>query len=378
MTHKTAKILCIALLAALFAAPGTFAVNSGTNAAAKPADKLTELFGDPVVAKGKGVEVKRSQLDSALISIKSAAAARGQTMPPEQMRPLEQQVLQRLIQIQLLLGKATDADRTKGKEAVEKQFALILKRAGSEEALNRQLKSVGMTEAELRAKMAEEATAQAVLERELKVTVTDGDVKTFYDENPTRFEEPEMVRASHILLSTLDSARQPLSDDKKAAKRKQAEDLLKRARGGEDFTKLAKEFSEDPGVKENNGEYTFPRGTADPRRAMVPEFESAAFSLNTNQISDIVTTQFGYHIIKLHEKIPARQVALAKVADDLKEGLKRREMEKLLPDYIEKLKQASNVEILDEKLKPQEVSPRAAAQPAKPDKAVEKKTDDKK
>ena len=373
MTHKTAKILSIALLAALLAAPVAFAVNSGTNTAAKPADKLTQLFGDPVIAKGKGLEVKRSQLDSAMTGIKSAAAARGQMPSPEQVQLIEQQVLQRLIQVQLLLGKATDADKAKGKEAVEKQFALILKRAGSVEALSRQLKSVGMTEEELRAKMAEEVTAQTVLERELKVTVTDDAVKKFYEENPTRFEEPEMVRASHILLGTLDSAtRQPLADDKKAAKRKQAEDLLKRARAGEDFAKLAKEFSEDPGSKEKGGEYTFPRGQ------MVPEFESAAFSLNTNQISDIVTTQFGYHIIKLSEKIPAHQVALAKVADDLKEGLKRREMEKVMPDYMEKLKQEGNVEILDEKLKPKELAPGATANPAKPEKADAKKTDDKK
>jgi len=373
MTHKTAKILSLALLAAQFTAPGAFAVNSGTNAAAKPADKLTELFGDPVIAKGKGVEVKRSQLDSAMIGIKSAAAARGQTVPPEQVRMLEQQVLQRLIQIQLLLGKATEADKAKGKEAVEKQFALILKRAGSAEALNRQLKSVGMTEEELRAKMAEEATAQAVLERELKVAVTDDAVKKFYDENPARFEEPERVRASHILLSTLDSAtRQPLADDKKTAKRKQAEDLLKRARAGEDFAKLAQEYSEDPGSKDKGGEYTFPRGQ------MVPEFEAAAFSLNTNQISDIITTQFGYHIIKLNEKMPAHKVELAKVSDELKEGLKRQEMEKLLPDYMEKLKQDGNVEILDEKLKPTEVAPGAAATPAKANGAGEKKTDDKK
>jgi parvulin-like peptidyl-prolyl isomerase len=368
MTHKTAKIVGIALFAALFATPGAFAVNSDTNAAAKPTDKLTELFGDPVIAKGKGVEVKRSQLDSAMIGIKSAAAARGQMPPPEQVQLIEQQILQRLIQIQLLLNKATDADKAKGREATDKRFVLIIKNAGSEEAFDRQLKSVGMTREELRTKMAEEASAQAVLERELKITVTDEAVKKFYDENPTKFEEPEMVRASHILLSTLDSTtRQPLSDEKKVAKRKQAEDLLKRARAGEDFAKLAGEFSEDPGSKEKGGEYTFPRGQ------MVPEFESAAFSLNTNQISDIVTTQFGYHIIKLSEKIPARQVALAKVADDLKEGLKRQEMEKLLPDYMEKLKQDGKVEILDEKLKPKEIAPDATAKPAQPEKTDDKK-----
>ena len=378
MTHKTTKFLCPALLAALFVAPGLHAVNSGTNAAAKPPDKLTELFGDPIIARGKGVEVKRSQLDSALTGIKSAAAARGQTMSREQGLMLEQQVLQRLIQIQLLLGKANEADKAKGKETAGKRFDLVLKRAGSDEALDRQLKSVGMNREELRAKMADEAVAETVLDRELKITVTDDDVKKFYDENPTRFEQPEMVRASHILLGTLDpDTRQPLSDEKKAAKHKLAEDVLKRARTGEDFTKLAKEFSEDPGVKENNGEYTFPRAAADPRRAMVPEFESAAFSLKTNQISDIVTTQFGYHIIKLIEKIPASQSPLDKVAEGLKEGLKRREMEKLLPDYVEKLTRENNVEILDEKLKPKQMSPTAAV-PAKADKADEKKSEEKK
>ena len=372
MSFKTSTFLVAALFAVLFAAPAAFAVNAGTNAVAeKPTDKITELFGDAVVAKGEGVEVKRSQLDSAIISIKSAAAARGQPMPPEQVRMLEQQVLQRLIQIQLLLSMATEADRTNGKQTAEKRLELILKRAGSEEALNRQLKSVGMTREELRTKMAEEAAAEAVLDRELKVSVTDEEVKKFYDDNPARFEEPEKVRASHVLLGTHDpDTRQPLSDEKKTAKRKQAEDVLKRARAGEDFAKLAREYSDDPGSKDKGGEYIFPRGMMD------PAFESAAFSLNTNQVSDIVTTQFGYHIIKLSEKIPAHKVELAKVSDELKGGLKRREIEKLLPDYVEKLKADHHVEILDEKLKPKEAAPRAAA--AEPETAGGKKAAGKK
>jgi len=368
MINQTTRILPFALLAVLLAAPRTFAVSAGTNAIAKPADQLAELFGDPIIAKGKGVEIKRSQLDSATISIKSSAAARGQTLPPEQLQLLERQVLQRLIQIQLLLNTATDADKAKGKEVAEKQYALILKRAGSEEAISRQLKSVGMTQDELHAKMAEEATAAAVAERELKIVVGDDAVKKYYDENPARFEEPEMVRASHILLGTIDPAtREPMSADKKAAKRKQIEDLLKRVRAGEDFAKLAGEYSEDPGSKDKGGEYTFPRG------AMVPEFEAAAFSLNTNQISDIVTTQFGYHIIKLSEKIPAHKIELAKVSDQLKERLKQQEMEKQLPDYIEKLKQGNKVEILDEKLKPKDTDPVPGQKPLPANKPGEKK-----
>ncbi len=352
------------LSAAFLTVGGVLAAPDATNSAAKSGDVITSLFGDPVVAKGQGVEIKRSQLDSAVISIKSAAAARGQMMSPEQAQMLEQQILQRLIQIQILLSMATDAEKTEGKQLAAKQMETVLKRAGSEEALDRQLKSVGMTRDELTKKMADEATAEVVLERELKVTVTDAEVKKFYDDNPTRFEEPEMVRASHILLGTRDpNTRQPLSDEKKAAKRKLAEDILKRARAGEDFAVLAKEYSDDPGSKDKGGEYTFPRGVMD------PAFESAAFSLSTNQISDIVTTQFGYHIIKLSEKIPAHKVELEKVSPELKKGLARREMEKLMPDFVEKLKTSHHVEILDDKLKPKEGAPtaRPPAAPAKKD-----------
>jgi parvulin-like peptidyl-prolyl isomerase len=158
-----------------------------------------------------------------------------------------------------------------------------------------------------------------------------------------------MVRASHILLMTTDpKTNTELSETQKAAKHKEMEGLLKRARAGEDFAKLAKEYSEDPGSKDKGGEYKFPRGQ------MVPEFEAAAFSLNTNQVSDIVTTRYGYHIIKLSEKIPARKVEYAKAASDITEGLTQQAMQKQLPDYVAKLKAEAGVEILDEKLKPKE------------------------
>lgn len=350
---RTTKFLAVSLIAGGFAFAQTRAAAPGPtdNAApTKAAPKDSDLFPDVVVAKGKGIEVKRSQLDDAMVSIKSAFAARGQDLPPDEMHRLEQQVLDRLIQIQILLGKATDGDKAAGKESCAKRFDAIKARAGTEEAFNRQLISVGTSQAELKTKMTEESVAQAVLERELKINVTDDDIKKFYDDNPSKFEQPEMVRASHILLSTRDpETNKDLPDDQKAAKRKKAEDVLKRARAGEDFAKLAREYSEDPGSKDKGGEYQFARGQ------MVAEFESTAFSLKTNEISDIVTTQFGYHIIKLSEKIPAKKVELAKVSPDVKEYLKQQQMQKRQQDlqtFLDKLKKDAGVQILDDSLKP--------------------------
>ena len=323
--------------------------SADTGAPAKPAINVADLFPDEVVAKGKGVSIKRSQLDDAMVSIKSTFAARGQDLPPDEMNRLEQQVLDRLIQVQILLQKANDQDKAAGKEVCQKRMDAFKTRAGSEEAFARQLKSVGTSPQELQSKMTDESTAEAVLERELNIKVSEQDVQKFYEDNPSKFEQPEMVRASHVLIGTRDpETNKDLPEDQKAAKRKKAEDILKRARAGEDFSKLAKDNSDDPGSKDKGGEYQFARGQ------MVPEFETAAFSLKTNQISDIVTTTYGYHIIKLNEKIPAKKIELAKVAPDVKEYLKQQEMQKHQQDlqaYLEKLKKDAGVEILDENLK---------------------------
>jgi len=352
MTNRIPKIFFAALATTALALAPSLAATAGTTNTTG-ANKIADLLGDPVIAKGKGVEIKRSQLDAEMISVQAMARAQQQQIPPDQMGLIERQKLNDLIGFRLLLNKATDADKAKGKE----QFAKFLKRLKAdnkltdeelEEKLSTQLRMQGLTRADWDKQRVDQATVGAVLERELKISVTDEAAKKFYDENPSRFEQPEQVRASHVLIGTRDQATgTELTDEQKKAKRKQADDIRKRAAAGEDFAKLAKEFSEDPGSKDSGGEYTFGRGK------MVPEFEAAAFSLATNQVSDVVTTQFGYHIIKLSEKIPAKVVSFAEVAEDLKEGLKSQELQKQLreTDYLEKMQKEADVEILDEKLK---------------------------
>jgi peptidyl-prolyl cis-trans isomerase C len=345
LTYSAALLLAGAI-ATCAAADQPAATNAAVPAPSKPLVDDTNLFPDTVVAKGKGVEVKRSQLDDEVVRIKSSLAGRGQTLPPEQMPMVEQSVLDRLIQMQLLLGKATDADKAKAKAETAKHFEEIRTNAPSDEVLDRRLKLAGMTRQGLLDKMTEEATAENVLERELKINVTAADIQKYYDANTAKFEEPEMVRASHILIGTRDSKTgTELSPEQKAAKRKLAEDLLKRARAGEDFAKLAKEYSEDPGSKDNGGEYKFPKGQ------MVPEFEAAAFALKTNEISDVVTTQFGFHIIKLSEKIPAQKVPLEKASAYIKNALTMQQLQEQAPAFFAKLRKDNNVEILDPKLK---------------------------
>jgi peptidyl-prolyl cis-trans isomerase C len=286
-------------------------------------------------------------LDAEFIRAKTAYTSHGQMAPPD----LERLVLDNLIGFKLILAKASAADKAAGKKLFDENLKKIkedAKLSDSEfnDRLNRQLLLQDLTKEDWEKQNTDQATIQVALERELKIAIGPDQVKKFYDDNPAKFEVPEMVRASHILLTTRDrTTNTELSEEQKKAKLKTAEDLVKRARAGEDFAKLAKEYSEDPGSKEKGGEYTFPRGQ------MVPEFEAAAFSMKPNEVSDVVTTQFGYHVIKLSEKIPAKKEEFDKAAPRIKEFLTNQAVQKNAPTYVAKLKDEAKVEILDEKLK---------------------------
>src|ERR1700677_267236 len=288
---KVKYILFAAMAAATIALPAAYADAPNTMAGTtNPPDAVSAIFGDPVIAKGTGVAIKRSELDEVVSGVKSAAAERGEEISAEQLTQLEAQMLERLIDTKLLLQKANDADNAAGTKKANDALATLLERAGSQDTLDMQLKASGMTEADLRTKFMQEATAMATLQRVLNVVVTPDDIKKFYDGHPSEFEQPEMVHVRHILLMTIDpTTHQPLPDDAVKAKRKEADDVLMKARSGEDFAKLAGEYSEDPTTKDKGGELSpFSHGQ------MLPEFEAAAFALTNNEISDVVTTMYGY------------------------------------------------------------------------------------
>lgn len=340
---------CIALLTIV---AFSTTLRAQTNTAAKATDKPAEKAATgAVLAKGKGFDVKQSEIEDAFIDYKAnIAATRQQTIPEDQRAMVESNLLQRIIITKVLVGRSNDADKAKAKESTDKLIANAKKQFPSEEMFTRQLKATGMSFEQFQARAFEQTLCEVVVEREVKskIKIADEQAKKFYDENPARFERPENVRAAHVLISTVDKDTQkPVAADKKKEKEKLAKDVKARAEKGEDFGKLAKELSEDPGSKDKGGEYTFARGE------MVPEFETAAFSLKTNQVSDVVETRFGYHIIKLLQKIPAEKMEFAKVLPDLKEGLAQQEAQKLVPDYFEKVKKEANVEIVgDKKEKP--------------------------
>ena len=122
-------------------------------------------------------------------------------------------------------------------------------------------------------------------------------MKKYYEDNKSQFTE-DKVRASHILISTVDKDGKELSPEKKKEAKKEAEEIYKKVKAGEDFATLAKEYSQDEYSAVNGGDLGFFE-----KGQMVPEFEAAAFGLKKGEVSEIVESQYGYHIIKLEKKL---------------------------------------------------------------------------
>ena len=163
--------------------------------------------------------------------------------------------------------------------------------------------------------------------------VTNDEMKEYYDDNKDDFYI-DQVEASHILIKTTDDEGNQLSDEKKEEAKKKAEEVLSKAKSGEEFSKLAKEYSEDTVSAENGGELGFFG-----KGQMVQPFEEAAFSMKVGEISDLVESDFGYHIIKVTDK-EDRQ----KTFDEVKETIRKTLQDEKCDAQVEKLKEEAKVE----------------------------------
>ena len=167
--------------------------------------------------------------------------------------------------------------------------------------------------------------------------VSDEELEKYYRDNEYRLTFPEQVRVRHILLTW-----KPMgTTDDRAAIRKQMKPILDRARAGEDFAELAREFSDDYATRQNGGDTgLFKRGE------MAPAFEAAAFALKPGEISDPVETSFGVHILRLEERKEAYLLPLDEIREKLRDHMREERMEAAAEQEIERLRAEGEVEIL--------------------------------
>lgn len=303
------------------------------------AEEKVAVQPDTVVAKVNGTEIMNSEIDQAL---QTAVAQNPQLATlissGDQADAFKKTILDQLIATELLYQEGKKLKIKDMKELVDAQEKQLKDRFPNADDFEALLKEQNITEAVLREKMEKGIRIQKLIDEKVKnkITISDEEVKSFYEENKTKFVKQESVKASHILIRVEEGSDEAASD----AAKKKTEALLKRVRSGEDFATLAKENSEDPSAAQNSGELGFFT-----KKQMVPEFSEAAFALKVGDISDVVKTAYGYHIIKCEEKKPQREVPFEEVREDITQYKQDMALQTKLSDYISNLKKSAEVSV---------------------------------
>ncbi|MBE6373243.1 MAG: hypothetical protein E7055_14375 [Lentisphaerae bacterium] len=279
-------------------------------------------------------------------------------LQPEMLKAQSKQMIDMLVKAEVLLTVAEKAGYKSSKESVLAEFDKKLKAMPKEQLdmIEKQLKLQGKTLDDIKKQLVSDPNAirfsaiQKYVDEKIRpnIKVTDADIEKFYRENQDKFKLPESVNAAHILISTMpdpnaaqkpDAAAQAKKDKEAKAK---AEKILAQLKQGADFAKIAAKESACDSKKNGGNLGEFQRGM------MVPEFEKAAFALTKpGELSPVVKTQFGYHIIRLNSKKAAGVAPLAQVKETIRGTLLNQALGKAVEDAVEKAKKDMKVTVTE-------------------------------
>jgi peptidyl-prolyl cis-trans isomerase C len=288
-----------------------------------------------VLARVNGEAVKKADLDRL---IKNMELSANQPIPPERRDEILRKALDQLVTYAVLSQETrarkvtvTDAEIDGSLKQMQSQFP-------NEAEFKKALTARGMTVEKLRADARIDMSINRMMEAEVASAPapTDAQVREFYDKNPDKFKQEEAVRASHILIPADEKA----DDATKKKARAEIDDILKQLKAGADFAELAKKHSKDGSAAQGGDLNFFGKGQ------MVPAFDQVAFSLKPGEMSDVVTTPFGYHIIKVTERRAASTVPFDQVSPRIKEYLTEQQKQGRAQAFIELLKQKAKIEVL--------------------------------
>ena len=300
-----------------------------------PAAKPVPVQLPEVVARVNGESITGKDLDDAVRAI----AGRAGPIPPDERDRVYRGVLDNMIGYRLMIQEAKARKITVADADVDAQVAQIRAQFPSEAQFQQALTAQSTTLEAVRNDARDGMSADKLVETEIagKVAVKPEAVTDFYQKNQDKFQQGPRVRASHILIGIPQNAD---AATKQGAKAK-ADALLKDLKAGKDFAATAKANSQDPGSAPNGGDLGyFEQGQ------MVPPFEQAAFALKPGEMSEVVETQFGYHIIKVADKQDSRVVPLEEAKGQIEDYLTQQNRHAQTELFVNALRAKAKIEIL--------------------------------
>jgi peptidyl-prolyl cis-trans isomerase C len=305
-----------------------------TAPAAKPAEppKPVPETIPPVVARVNGLDVPKSDFDRLVKQMEMQA---GQPVPPNRRDEVYRAVLEQLVTYTALVhetkARKIDVTPAEAKQVSDAKIAELRQQIPDPKAFNKALADRNMTLERLRADIRNDIAINKMMQAEVAnaPAVSDADVREFYDKNPNEFSG---LRASHILIRP-----SGFDEDSKKKAKAQAEDILKQARAGGDFAELARKHSADGSAQQGGDLGFFTKGS------MVPAFADAAFALKPGEISNVVETQFGFHIIKAVER---KDVPMEEATTKIREFLTAKRRDERQQAFVSEVKNRSRIEVL--------------------------------
>jgi peptidyl-prolyl cis-trans isomerase C len=290
------------------------------------------------VASVNGTPISQELFDRTLAYQQQIAAMKGVTITNEQMSELKYEVLEGLISNELLYQESQKrgikVEEKEINEAYEtqKQKAQFKTDAEFQEALNKTKQTLSSYKAQLKQGL----TLDHFIKTKFtdNATVSDSEAKKYYDDYPDYFKQPAQVKVSHIMIKVASNAVQANKDEAKT----KMDQIMKRLKAGEDFATVARDVSEDTGSKANGGDLDYISKGQTPK-----SFEDAAFALKKGEISDIVKTDTGYHIIKLTDKKDAKTISYEEAKNDIITSLKNSKVNNSVSKYITELKNKATI-----------------------------------
>lgn len=306
---------------------------------AAPADDTPIAVQDlpEVVAKVNGQEIKKGELLQGAQAMQMQLAQMGQPAAPTVA--FFRDALKQVIAVVLLQQEAKAQGVTATEQEVQQQIDARKRAFPTEDAYQAALAQAGLTESRLRQQMGDQIAVQKYLKGQFgqSPSVTEQATREFYEQNKAQLQQPEQLHLRHILVRFQPNA----SPADKQQARQKADSLLARVQAGEDFAKLAQEHSDDPGSKANGGDLGWMG-----RGQTVPAFEKAAYALTQpNELSPVVESPFGYHIIQFLERKAPAAVPYEQVKDRIALLLKQQQTQKQVEDRVRVLREKAKVEI---------------------------------
>lgn len=337
MQSRIFRITVVAILLSLLVLSGASAGGNREDSAEEQAQQGEPIEDAAATVNGVTVPMTRYNEEVERTELQMRRQAQGQEISEEQLEQMKTDILESLITTELLYAEASDAGISIEDSAVDQQVQQLKDQSGGEEGFQQNLEEFQLTEEQLRTDLRKNLAIQELLQQEVvdQIEVTEQEQREFYDENPDMFARPPAVTARHILIST----QQAETEEAQQAAQAEAEDLLQQIEDGADFAELATEHSDDPGSASNGGllpEFTQGR--------MVPPFEQAAFSLEPGEVSDVVQTRFGYHIIKVEEKSGGDSIPFDEIQAQLGPYLRQQKQDTEIRSYIDDLKADAEIE----------------------------------